>query len=124
MSFFWSSAGALNAVDNGRMDKELKQKGVWTDAGGKDAASSPRARALSVKSCLQDYEMWQEWSLHISRVSGGDLSSWILAQKGVRKRGKTDLDFSLRRQMFFFFLVSEDLVSNCFFQIVFAFCPW
>jgi hypothetical protein len=79
-SFLRSSAGALSDVDNGRMDKERKQRAFERMLAGRmprlrRARARARPLALSVNSCLQDYEMWQEWSLHISRVSGGDLSS-------------------------------------------------
>ncbi len=58
--------GWIKSESKGRLN------GCWREGCRVFAA---RALALSVKSCLQDYEMWQQWSLHISRVSGGDLSS-------------------------------------------------
>jgi hypothetical protein len=63
------------------MDKERKQRAFERMLAGR-MPRLRRALALSVKSCLQDYEMWQEWSLHISRVSGGRFEFVNFGAKG------------------------------------------
>ncbi len=69
------------------MDKERKQRAFERMLAGRmprlrRARARARPLALSVKSCLQDYEMWQEWSLHISRVSGGRFEFVNFGAKG------------------------------------------